>query len=75
MASNKKINVPISSMSSDDIYAMLDTINSDDEEDIENLMNNSDTEFIDQSTIESDQSTTTNNIEIEKQYYFNRNTN
>ena len=70
MASNKKINVPISSMSSDDIYAMLDAIDSDDEEDIENLMNDSDTEFIDQSTIEngdleSDQSTTTNNIEIE----------
>ena len=35
-------------MSSDEIYALLDTIESDDEEDIENLMNDSDTEFIDE---------------------------
>ena len=48
MASNKRINVPITSMSSDEIYALLDTIESDDEEDIENLMNDSDTEFIDE---------------------------
>ena len=34
MASNKKINVPIRSMSSDEIYVLLDTIESDDEEDI-----------------------------------------
>ena len=53
MASNKKINVPITSMSSDEIYALLDTIESDDEEDIENLMNDSDTEFIDESLIEN----------------------
>ena len=53
MASNKKINVPITSMSSDKIYALLDTIESDDEEDIENLMNDSDTEFTDESPIEN----------------------
>ena len=52
MASNKKINVPISALSSDEIYALLDTIESDDEEDIENFMNDSDTEFIDESGIE-----------------------
>ena len=48
LALNKKRNVPITSMSSDEIYALLDTIESDDEEDIENLMNDSDTEFIDE---------------------------
>ena len=53
MASNKKINVPITSMSSDEIYALLDTIESDDEEDIENLMNDLDTEFIDELLIEN----------------------
>lgn len=53
MASNKKINVPISSLSSDQIYAVLDAIESDDEEDIENLMNDSDTEFVDQSVLEN----------------------
>ena len=40
-------------MSSDKIYALLDTIESDDEENIENFMNNSDTEFIDESLIEN----------------------
>ena len=53
MASNKKINVPITSMSSDEVYTLLDTIESNDEEDIENLMNNSDTEFIDELLIEN----------------------
>ena len=53
MASNKKINVPIRSMSSDEIYALLDTIGRDDEEDIGSLMNDSDTEFIDESLIEN----------------------
>ena len=70
MASNKKINVPITSMSSDEIYALLDTIESDDEEDIENLMNDSDTEFIDESLIEnggskSDLSFSTSRLDIE----------
>ena len=70
MASNKKINVPITSMSSDEIYALLDTIESDDEEDIENLMNDSDTEFIDESLIEnggskSDLSLSTSCLDIE----------
>ena len=53
MASNKKINIPISSLSSDEIYALLDSIESDEEEDIENLMNDSDTEFIDRSVVEN----------------------
>ena len=53
MASNKKINVPIRSMSSDEIYALLDTIERDDEEDIGSLMNDSDTELIDESLIEN----------------------
>ena len=53
MASNKKINVPIRSMSSDEIYALLDTIGRDDEEDIGSLMNDSDTELIDESLIEN----------------------
>ena len=33
-------------MSSDDIYALLDSVESDDEIEIDNLMNDSDTEFI-----------------------------
>ena len=53
MASNKKINIPISNLSSNEIYALLDTIDSDDEEDIENLMNDSDTEFVDQSLVKN----------------------
>ena len=32
MASNKKINIPISSLSSDEIYALLDSIESDEED-------------------------------------------
>ena len=53
MTSTKKINVPITSMSSDEIYALLGTIESDDEEDIENLINDLDTKFIDESLIEN----------------------
>ena len=44
-----KINILISSLSSDEIYALLDSIESDEEEDIENLMNDSNTEFVDKS--------------------------
>ena len=51
MASNKKINILIPKLSLDEIYALLDTIDSDDE-DIENLINDSDTEFVDQSLVE-----------------------
>ena len=40
------------SLSSDEIYALLDSIESD-EEDIENLMNDSDTEFADRSVVEN----------------------
>ena len=53
MASSKKINVQITSMSSDEVYTLLDTIESNDEEDIENLMSNSHTEFIDELLIEN----------------------
>ena len=54
MASNKKINIPTSSLSSDEIYALLDSIESDKEEEyIENLMNDSDTEFVDRSVVEN----------------------
>ena len=35
MASNKKINISISSLSSDEIYAFLDSIESDEEENIQ----------------------------------------
>ena len=38
MASNKKINIPISSLSSEEIYALLDSIDNEDEDDIDNLM-------------------------------------
>ena len=58
MASDKKINVPISAFSSHEIYALLDTIESDDEEDIENFMNDSDTEYIDESGIENSSKST-----------------
>ena len=50
---DKKMNVPITSLSSDEIYAMLNTIDSEDEDNIENAMNDSDTEFFDHSAIES----------------------
>ena len=38
-------NVNIERLSSSDIFALLDSIESDDEGDIENIMNNSDREF------------------------------
>ena len=47
MASNEKINVPISDMSSNQIYALLEVIDWEEKEDIEILMNNSDAEFLD----------------------------
>ena len=53
MVSNKKINIPTSSLSSDEIYALLDSIGSDEEEDIENLTNDSDTEFVDRTVVEN----------------------
>ena len=53
MNSNKKINIPISSLSSDEIYALLDNIESEEGEDIENLINDSDTEFVDRSVVEN----------------------
>ena len=49
----KKIKIPVSSLSSDEIYALLDSIESDKEEDIDNLMNDSDTEFVDRSVVEN----------------------
>ena len=53
MASNKKINILISSLSSEEIYALLDSIDSEDEDDIDNLMNDSDTEFVDRTAAEN----------------------
>ena len=53
MASHKEINIPISFLSSDEIYALFDSIESDEEEDIRNLMNDSDTEFTDRSVVEN----------------------
>ena len=70
MASNKKINILITSMSCDEIYTLLGTIESNGKEDIENLMNDLDTEFIDESLIEnsgskSDLLLSTNCLDIE----------
>lgn len=53
MAWNKKINVPISSLSSEQIYALLGNVDSDDEEDIDNLMNDSDFKFVDRTAIKN----------------------
>ena len=53
MASNKKINVPISDMSSNQIYALFEVIDWEEKEDIEILMNNSDAEFLDHGAIEN----------------------
>ena len=53
MASIKKINIPIYSLSSDEIYALLGIIDSEEEEDIENLMNDYDAEFVDRSVVEN----------------------
>ena len=53
MASNKKMNIPISSLPSDEICALLDITESDKEKEIQNLMNDSDTEFVDRSVVEN----------------------
>ena len=39
---------------SEEIFALLDEVNSDQEEDIENLMNDSDTEFIVDENLDND---------------------
>ena len=41
IASNKEINLPNSGMSSDQIYEMLDAVDSKSKEDIKNRMNDS----------------------------------
>ena len=46
MVPNKKINVFMQSLYSDEAYALLDKINSDIEEDIDHLMKYFDTEFV-----------------------------
>ena len=53
LASNKEINLPNSGMSSDQIYEMLDAVDSKSKEDIKNRMNDSYREFIDKSEIEN----------------------
>ena len=45
MGNARKKYVNIKSLSSGDIFALLDSNESDDERDIENIMNNSDAEF------------------------------
>ena len=52
MASNKKINIPICDLSSEEIYTLLDSTESDHEEDIDNLMNDSNKELVDYSLLE-----------------------
>ena len=57
MTSNKKkISIPISSLSSEEIYTLLDDIDSDYEEEIENEMNNFNTELVDKTAIENSES-------------------
>ena len=57
MASNKKtINIPISFLSAEEIYALLGDIDSDYDEEIDNLMNDSDTEFTDRTVTENSES-------------------
>ena len=46
MDNARKKYVNIETLSSGDIFALLDSIESDDEGDIENIMNNYDTEFV-----------------------------
>lgn len=46
MDNGRKKFVNVKKLSSGDIYANLDSIESDEEEEIENLMNDSDTEFV-----------------------------
>lgn len=46
MASARKKYINVEKLSSGEIYALLDGIESDNEDDIENLMNDSDTEFV-----------------------------
>ena len=52
MVPNKKINVFMQSLYSDEAYALLDKINSDIEEDIDHLMKYFDTEFVDRVAVE-----------------------
>ena len=56
MDNARKKYVNIERLSSGDIFALLDSIESDDEGDIENIINDSDTEFVpeDESVISTD---------------------
>ena len=54
MASKKKkIKIPISNLSSEEINSLQDNIDSDYEENIDNLMNDFNTEFVDRTAIEN----------------------
>ena len=44
-AISKKIRIAVEQMTSDEIYALLDMVESGNEDDIDNLLNDSDTEF------------------------------
>ena len=52
----KKINIRISSLSSEETCALLDSIIRNYEEEIDNLINDSDNEFVDRTAIEDSES-------------------
>ena len=67
MAPNKKkINIPISSLSSEEIYALLDNIDSGYEKENNNLINDSDTEFLDRTAIDNSENDISEVVKREK---------
>ena len=67
MAPNKKkINIPISSLSSEEIYALLDNIDSGYEKENDNLINDSDTEFLDRTAIDNSENDISEVVKREK---------
>ena len=67
MAPNKKkINIPISSLSSEEIYALLDNIDSGYEKENDNLINDSDTEFLDRTAIDNSENDISEAVKREK---------
>ena len=51
-----EIDIPISSLSSEEIYALLEDIDSNYEEENDNLMNDSETEFVYRTAIQNSES-------------------
>ena len=67
MAPNKKkINIPISSLFSEEICALLDDIDSGYEEETDNLINKSDTEFLDRTAIDTSENDISEAVKREK---------